>query len=36
MAANVASLLGVALIVARLFTGYLLDRFFARTFLHLL
>jgi MFS family permease len=29
VAASVASLLGVTLIIARLFTGYLLDRFFA-------
>lgn len=29
VAAKVASLMGLALIVARLFTGYLLDRFFA-------
>jgi len=34
MAENVASLLHVALIVARLFTRYLLNHFFARTFLH--
>ncbi|MFT4824680.1 MAG: MFS family permease [Halioglobus sp.] len=31
MAASVASLLGVTLIIARLFTGYLLDFFFAPT-----